>query len=80
MKNRLEDLGRIRELLDSISQHEVFSLIEGRLKDFHQNFENLPNERKHDLLCKLAHGISDLESQIANIFIIARGDKESWED
>lgn len=79
-KERIEDLGRLRELLNAITNHEIFELVEStgcrRPKDFTEQFETLTDERKEDLLHKLAYGLDSVHEKILECWIIARGDEE----
>lgn len=80
MKDRLEDLGRIRQLVDDLVQHPVFEEIDNSPKWYEDKFFAMTREQQGDKIHELAYGIDYISSKLSEIFIIARGDKEGWED
>lgn len=77
-RERLEDLGRIRVLLENMCEMDIFDLHYqfGRNKDFPEWFEEQSDERKDDILHKLIYGISDIEEKLCECILIARGHDE----
>lgn len=75
-KERIEDLGRLAELLKVIDNLEVLELYNQRPKDFVEWFSTLHENRKYDILHELAYGIWNLHEKIAECEVIARGLEE----
>lgn len=73
MRERVEDLGRILVLVDTLLDLDVFDLYQGRNKDFIEYFNGLDNEKQQNLLNKLIYGIQDVKEKIYDISSIARG-------
>ena len=81
MRQRVEDLGRIAAILESLmDQHELFHLIQCREKDFVDHFEEMSEDKKEDLLHSLAYGISHLKNILYDVLIIAQGRDELNEE
>ena len=73
MRERIEDLGRIAVLLDQVFNSEVWEIFKyKRPKDAWQIFQELPEEKKEELISSLAYGMRDMESDLSNIYQIAR--------
>jgi hypothetical protein len=72
-RERLEDLGRIRVLLEKLSEHEIFNLHHGRNKDFYDWFSVKSEEDKEDFLNKVIYAISYIEEKLSECILIARG-------
>ncbi len=77
-RERVEDLGRIAQLLHSISDNEVFEWTEGRRnKDAAEWFQSLPSVRQFDKIHSLAYSLSDMQDKISEAYQIARwGDED----
>jgi len=75
-RERLEDLGRIRVLLENIDELLLFDFYTGRRKDFVEWFRELDKERQDDMLENLINGISRLEDRLSECIVIARGHDE----
>lgn len=74
MRERIEDLGRILELLNVCLNHELFDLISCRTKDFEEEFQNYSDQHKEDVLNSLAYGITYLEEKLTECLEIAKGE------
>lgn len=81
--HRIEDLGRIREKLSSLLDHELFSIFDkfgiGRAKDATWIFKDLSDERKDDLIHELAYGIEHVKGLICDCFFLSVGDREDMD-
>ena len=77
-RERLEDLGRICEKLDQLSNHEVWQWNEHyRNKDTAEWFQELSKEKQFDKIHSLAYALSNVYEQICEMHQIARyGDQE----
>lgn len=74
MRNRLEDLGRLNVLIRKILEDmPVFQLIQGRDKDFSEEFYEYTSEKQEDLLHGLAYGISQLKEELYECLAISEG-------
>ena len=73
MRERVEDLGRIAILLDKVLELDVFSIYQGREKDFVEHFYSLSKDDQDDMLHKLIYGLSGIEEDIGKIYEIAMG-------
>lgn len=72
-KERIEDLGRLAELLRVVGDLEVLELYNQRPKDFIDWFASLEDDIKNDILHEMAYGIRDVQEKIAECECIARG-------
>lgn len=79
---RIEDLGRLRELLDQISEHELFSWKDRtvRDKDAEEWFLKLSDEEKGNKIHSLAYNISYVEEKISEAYLIARWGEDNETD
>jgi hypothetical protein len=73
MRERIEDLGRLCVMIDKLLEHDVFSLITCRDKDFVDVFCEMKEEQKDDLLHSIAYGISGVRDELYNMLAIAQG-------
>ena len=80
MKERIEDLGRIREKIEQLLRDDLFEIVEGRPKDFPDKIEALSEDDRHEKLNSIGYGLDRIKSHLYDIHVIARGDKEFWED
>jgi hypothetical protein len=77
MKNRLEDLGALRILLDQAFKHELFDLPRWtRDKDAPDVFFESSKDEQEEFIHKLAYAISDLREKIGEMCVIAEGEEE----
>lgn len=72
-KERIEDLGRLAELLKIIRLHPIFEMYQGRTKDFGDWLNSLSEEKKEDVVHEIGYGLKDIEEKIAECECIARG-------
>lgn len=72
-KERIEDLGRLAELLKVIGDLDVLELYNQCPKDFVDWFSTLHDDVKEDVLHDLAYGIRDVQEKVAECEVIARG-------
>ncbi len=80
-RERVEDLGRIAEIIDQINnQDNVFDTYQGRTKDFPQWFMNKTTDEQYDILYKIIYYIKGLESNLADCYQIARWGDDVKED
>lgn len=75
-RERIEDLGRIAVLANSLGDHKIFQLYHGRRKDIHDWWASLNEEQKGDFLHEIAYGLDDVSEKIMDIWAIAMGDDE----
>lgn len=71
-RERLEDLGRIRVILENI-ETDIFSFYSGRNKDFPEWFREQTEDRQYDILDNLIRGIAIFENKLSECIVIARG-------
>lgn len=80
MKQRIEDLGRLREKISALCDDDLFHLFERegitRAKDAIDGFNNLTEERKEDLINDIAYGIERVLDELCACFFIADGEDE----
>ena len=76
MKNRIEDLGRIRVLLESMLNDNLWDLYGQRTKDFEDWFIAKNIDEQRDIIHKMAYSISSYETKLYEILSIAKGDEE----
>lgn len=81
-KQRIEDLGRIAELLKTASDHDLFDWNNcKRPKDTVDWFFSLDESDKQDTIHAITYQLNDLMQIIIDAYQIARwGDMESDED
>lgn len=74
-RERLEDLGRLRVLLENIRELEIFIRIPSRLRasDFHEWFNEQTNEFKLHFMEQLPYDIQELSSRLDECIVISRG-------
>ena len=77
-KERIEDLGRIAELLRQSLNHELWDIKDtfSRDKDFADLFQSLPKEKQYDKLHELAYNMSSLREILNDVKMIADGEEE----
>lgn len=76
---RVEDIGRICEMVNKTYEDELFNLIpsEVRCKDSVDWFDSLTEEKKDDFINSIAYGLSRIQEQLAEIHCLARwGDED----
>lgn len=72
-RHRLEDLGVITQMLSDLCEHELFDWNEGkRCKDTSDWFMSLDEEKKCDLIHKLAYQISEVKDLLLKAWCIGR--------
>jgi hypothetical protein len=76
MKNRLEDLGRIRVLIENILEDDIWNLYGQRTKDFESWFKAQSSDEQGDLIHKIAYSISSYDTKLYEILAIAKGSDE----
>ncbi len=80
MKERIEDLGRLREKISVLWDDELFHLFERegitRPKDAIDGFNALTEERKEDLINDIAYGIARVLDELCACYFIADGEDE----
>ena len=79
MRHRIEDLGRLAILLDSICEDHFFDE-PVRPKDYVEWFDKRTPEVKADILWQLAHGRQRIKEALAECVLIARGQDDLAED
>lgn len=74
-RERLEDLGRIRVLLEYIGELNLFEIKPSsvRNKDFVDWFREQPEDNQDDILHNLIYRIDELNEKISECICIARG-------
>jgi hypothetical protein len=70
MKERVEDLGRLREKLDHLIDSEIFESINMHDEAFIEKFKD------EDQLDTLRLQLKFVEEQLHDCYVIARGDEE----
>jgi hypothetical protein len=75
-RERLEDLGRIFQLVVEVLDMELFNIIEGRNKDFLDKWSEMTPEQQEDFLYKLPYQISSVNDKLHDIWAISQGDEE----
>lgn len=75
-RERLEDLGRIRVMLENLSDNDIFEMYYGRTKDFPEWFREQTSDRQDDILHNVSYGIIEIENKLSECIIIARGHDE----
>ena len=77
-KERLEDLGILSQKLYKLGENELFDLIPntGRAKDAPSWFRSLDAEKQDELIYLIARTLFDVENEISECWIIAKGDLE----
>jgi hypothetical protein len=77
-KERIEDIGRIAELLRQALNHDMWDIkdVFNRDKDFAELFMKLDKEKQHDKLHNLAYNMSSLRDILYDVQIIADGEEE----
>lgn len=73
MRERLEDLGRIMVMVEKLLDLPLFESPNCRSKDFTEWFESLSEETRADFLHQLPYQIREVEDQLNEIVMIARG-------
>ena len=77
-RERLEDLGRLRVLLENIADMDIFSMKHSsvRKKDFVDWFRTQNEDKQNDLIEKMIYGIDAIEDYLSECIVIARGHEE----
>lgn len=75
-RERLEDLGRVSVMIESLREHELFQLYDGAPKRFEEWWETLTIEQKFKFMHDMAYGIEDVYSKVCEICCVADGDFE----
>lgn len=73
MRERIEDIGRLLVMTEALVDHELFTLITCRDKDFIDVFGEMKEDKKDDLLHSLAYSISSVRDQLYEMVSICRG-------
>lgn len=74
MKQRIEDLGRIRVMLEDLLDREIMELWGHSAKYFDDWFVEQTEEKKGDIIHDLAYGIRGIHDKLYDILSIAKGD------
>lgn len=72
-RQRIEDLGRILELVKKLSEEPIFELWHQRPKDFVDWLEEQEESRKGDIIHEMAYGLKDISEKLTTIYEIAGG-------
>jgi len=72
-RERVEDLGRIAVMIDSLMEHEIWEVYMGRKKDFEEFFHNLDEEKQDNLLRSIIYGLETICEKLCEINSIAEG-------
>ena len=77
-KERIEDLGRIAELIRQVLNHDMWDIKDtfSRDKDFGELFQALPQDKQYDKLHELAYNMSSLRDLLYDVKEIADGDED----
>jgi len=77
-KERVEDLGRIAELMKQALNHEMWDIKDtfSRDKEFAELFQNLEKDRQYEKLNELAYNMSSLRDLLYDVREIADGDED----
>lgn len=79
-RERIEDLGRLAEKLDTLLDDDFFLLLSvygcNRAKDFTEMFKNLNTDQQYELLHSIAYGIERIKDQLHDCSAIADGREE----
>ena len=74
MRERVEDLGRLYELLKQISDHDLFNERDVRNKDFCRYFlKEMSAERQDEFIHKIIYGLDYIEEMLNECISIASG-------
>lgn len=80
-RSRLEDIGRLCQMIKEASDSDVFNWLEGmRSKDACDWFEKQTPEKKDDIIHKMAYGLEDLQSKLNEAYCLARWGDDLDED
>jgi hypothetical protein len=71
-RQRIEDLGRISEIVKNLTEHELFEWKYCRDKDTAEWFLSLDDEKKFEIIHSLAYSITHLENKLYELYEIAR--------
>lgn len=79
-KERVEDLGRLLELINaSLEDNEIFrTMNRWRPKDFSTAFYSLTQVEQMNLLSDIAYGIQGIKESLYEFLTIASGDEEDY--
>lgn len=75
-RQRLEELGALRILLDRINEDEILGFYTGRPKDFADWFFSKEKDCQYEYLTQMAYGLREVSERICECIMIARGDLE----
>lgn len=73
MRNRLEDLGKISILVETLMENKLFILFDCRTKDSLEFFRNLTIQEQDELIKSLADSIENVQLVLYRIQEIAEG-------
>ena len=73
MRERLEDIGRILEMVNNLMNEPVFDLWNQRPKDFFDWYTEQSDDRQCDILNDLAYGIQGISTKLGEIYTVASG-------
>ena len=71
-RQRIEDLGRICEMVKNLTESELFEWKSCRDKDAASWFLSLRDEKKFEIIHSLAYSITHVENKLYEIYEIAR--------
>ena len=75
---RLEDIGRLNVMLANLLEHKLFDIMEDygirRPKDACERFDELSEEKRDDMIHKLAYAIEDIRDDIADCLVVVEGE------
>jgi hypothetical protein len=74
MRNRIEDLGRILEMLNQLLDHSLFTEEKMRPKDFPEWFERQDKEKQEHILRRFSYGLEEIQISLGEILEVARGE------
>lgn len=72
-RQRIEDLGRILELVGRLMEEPIFELWQQRPKDFVDWFDEQEDSRRDDIVHEMAYGIRGVGEKLGAIYEIASG-------
>lgn len=78
MRHRIEDLGRLSVLLNTLLDHQLFdeSRLPRRNKDYDEWWAAKTEDQKDDALREFIYGIDDVRERLLEMLLIANGQDE----